>query len=162
MISTVFFTMAYNAQNTIRRTIESILNQTRNDFDYYILDNGSYDDTGKIIRKYAKIDKRIKPLRINKNDPTNCCAIWDTLVHATSAKYLAWCDADDEYTTDFLESMIEFAEENQLDIAACGYEMIDGRSNEVLKRRTLSEHLIVTDDMLVDEFINYRWVTAVL
>ena len=162
MVIANIFTMAYNAQNTIHRTIDSILNQTRGDFEYYILDNGSDDDTGKIISKYAKIDGRIKPLRINKNDPTNGSPIWATLIQATSAKYLVWCDADDEYTPDFLENMVEFAEKNQLDIAACGYEMIDGYSNEVIKNRALPEHLIVHDKLFVDEFINYRWVTAVL
>ena len=54
-------TCAYNAAKTLKRTIESILQQTYQDFEYHILDNGSTDRTGNIIREYAKQDKRIVP-----------------------------------------------------------------------------------------------------
>ena len=155
-INTVFFTMAYNAKHTICRTINSILNQTCGHFEYYILDNASTDGTEEIIREYAKVDDRIKPLRINFNDVTNAGPILSTLIHATSANYLAWCDADDEYTPDFLENMIRFSEENHLDIAACGYDKIDGVTGEVLKHRALDENLVLHDNLFADEFIKYR------
>jgi glycosyltransferase involved in cell wall biosynthesis len=148
--------MAYNAQNTLSRTIESILKQTREDFEYYILDNGSTDDTEKIIIDYAERDKRIKQLHININDITNGTLIWSTLIYATSAKYIVWCDADDEYTPDFLENMVGFVEENQLDFAACGYEKIDGITNEVIKHRALTENLVLYGDLFTEEFIRYR------
>jgi glycosyltransferase involved in cell wall biosynthesis len=148
--------MAYNAQNTLGRTIESILNQTREDFEYYILDNGSTDDTEKIIIDYAERDKRIKQLHININDITNGTLIWSALIHATSAKYIVWCDADDEYTHDFLQNMVSFAEENQLDFAACGYEKIDGITNEVIKHRALTENLVLHGNLFTEEFIRYR------
>jgi glycosyltransferase involved in cell wall biosynthesis len=133
IISTVFFTMAYNARHTIHRTIESILKQTRGDFQYYILDNGSTDNTEAIILNYAKKDNRIVLLRVNNNHITNGGPFCKAIAHATSAKYIAWCDADDEYTPDFLENMIRFSEENQLDIASCGYEKIDGLTGDVVK-----------------------------
>ena len=62
--------MAYNAQATIRRTIESILNQTFENFQYYILDNASADDTEDIIGEYAEKDQRIVPLRGIDNTDT--------------------------------------------------------------------------------------------
>jgi len=158
----VIFTSVYNASPTIGRTIESILNQTRNDFEYYVLDNASTDDTEDIILKYAKIDERIKPLRVNTNDITNGGAFYVTLVNATSAKYIVWCDADDEYTSDFLENMICFSEENQLDIVSCGYDKIDGTTGEVLKHRSLDENLILYDNLFADEFIKYRGFTTYL
>ena len=46
--------MAYNAQETIGRTIESILNQTFGNFEYYILDNASTDATEDIISDYGR------------------------------------------------------------------------------------------------------------
>lgn len=111
----IVFTMAYNAQMTIKRTIESIRNQTFSNFEYYILDNASTDDTEDIIFDYSKIDERIIPLHVNKNDPPNGGTIFNTLVRATDAEYIVWCDADDTYTSEFLEKMIDFAEKNKLD-----------------------------------------------
>ena len=159
MAGTIFFTMAYNAQQTIRRTIESILNQSLGDFDYYILNNGSTDNTRDIIGEYASRDKRVKRIHINVNDIRNSQPIWNTLVHASDAKYIAWCDADDEYTPDFLENMVSFSEENQLDIAACGYEKIDGKTEQVIKHRALDENLVLYGDEFTEKFIKYRGFT---
>ena len=39
-------TCAYNAEKTIRRAMDSVLNQTYRDITYYVLDNGSTDRTG--------------------------------------------------------------------------------------------------------------------
>lgn len=156
MKKVVFFTMAYNAQETVRRTIESILGQTFGDFQCYILDNGSDDATEDIIFDYSVKDDRIIPIHINKNDPTNGGAFFHTIVHATNAKYIVWCDADDCYTPDFLYNMISFAEENELDIAACGYDKIDGLTGRVIKHRALEKNMILHDRAFADEFIQYR------
>ncbi len=156
------FTMAYNAEKTIERTIDSILGQTFKDFEYYILDNGATDCTGEIIQRYAKIDERVKPIRLNKNDPTNGGALFSLLAVASDADYIVWCDADDTYSPTFLEKMTAFAQENDLDIAACGYDSIDGLSGEVLKHRTLKDNLIVIGDGFTEQFIHYRGFTCFL
>ncbi|MCI8566769.1 MAG: glycosyltransferase family 2 protein [Lachnospiraceae bacterium] len=155
-VKVIVFTMAYNAQATIRRTIESILNQTFENFQYYILDNASADDTEDIIGEYAEKDQRIVPLHVNKNDPPNGGAFFHAIVHATDAKYIVWCDADDAYTSDFLENMVGFAEENQLDMAACGYDKVDGLTGKIIKHRVLDKNLILHDQLFADEFIQYR------
>lgn len=159
-IKTIFFTMAYNAERTLGRTIESILNQTVGDFEYYILNNAATDRTKEIIEKYAQMDSRIVPLVLNKNDPCNGGTIFTTLVFASSADYIVWCDADDAYSLDFLEKMIPFAHENKLDIAACGYDSIDGLTGRVLKRRTVEQNLILCDQIFADKFIQYRGFTS--
>jgi len=162
MASTIIFTQAFNAEHTIKRTIESVLTQTRGNFEYYILDNGSTDYTLDIINEYAKGDKRIKPIRLNTNDITNGGAFFTAIINLTSAKYFVWCDSDDEYTPDFLENMVAFSEENKLDIAACGYRKIDAYTNEITKHRALSENLVLYGNAFVDEFIKYRGFTTYL
>lgn len=158
----IFFTMAYNAEYTIARTINSIQSQTCTDWEYYILDNGSTDCTGDIIKKYASSDSRIKHVSIRQNDPGNGGVIFCVLALASNVDYLIWCDADDTYSSDFLSKMLAFAEENRLDIAACGYEAIHGATKEVLKHRAVSEDLVLHDSLFADEFIQYRGFTAML
>jgi len=65
-MKTVIFTMAYNAEKTLPRAIDSILGQTFQNFEYYILNNGSLDGTWKIIEEYARRDPRIIALSIQK------------------------------------------------------------------------------------------------
>ena len=156
MTKTLFFTMAYNAEQTVARTIRSIQNQTCADWEYYILDNGSTDRTGDIILQYAKADPRIHPVSVRKNDPGNGGAIFSVLVLASGADYLVWCDADDTYSPDFLEKMTRFAQEHHLDIAACGYDSMEGTTNRLLKRRTSPEDLIIHGDGFINKFIQYR------
>lgn len=158
----IIFTMAFNAEKTVERTIDSILGQTFGNFEYYILDNGATDHTGEIIQRYAAMDGRVKPIRLNKNDPTNGGALFSLLATASDADYIVWCDADDTYSPTFLEKMTAFAQENNLDIAACGYDCIDGVSGEVVKHRALSENLIVAGDGFTEKFIQYRGFTSFL
>lgn len=152
----IFFTMAYNAQATVGRTIESILNQTFCNFEYYVLDNASTDKTKDIILEYSKKDERVIPIHVNKNDTLNGSAFLYTLIYSSNADYIVWCDADDTYTPDFLERMVDFAEENQLDIAACGYDTLDGLTGDMIKHRALENNLILYDHLFKDCFIQYR------
>lgn len=154
------FTMAYNAEKTVQRTIDSILGQTFRDFEYYILDNGATDRTGEIIQKYAALDERVKPIRLKKNDPTNGGALFTLLAVASDADYIVWCDADDTYSPTFLEKMTAFSQENNLDIAACGYDSIDGYTGQLLKRRTSENDFVVDKDLFSEKFIQYRGFTA--
>ncbi len=158
----IIFTMAYNASQTIRRTIESILKQTFTNFEYYILDNASTDDTGEIIREYQKKDSRIRSIKVNKNDPPNGGAFFHTLTWASDADYIVWCDADDAYISDFLEKMVGFATENDLDIAACGYDKLDGQTGALIKHRALEQSLVLHDMLFTEEFIKYRGFTLFL
>ncbi len=150
------FTMAYNVQETLGRAIESILGQTFGNLEYYILDNGSEDNTWEIILQYAELDKRIIPLNTYNNDPTCGWAIFRTIINATDADYIVWCDADDAYTLDFLENMIGFAEENRLDIAACGYDKIRESTGKIEKHKALEEDMVIYGDLFAERFIEYR------
>ena len=62
-------TCAYNAEKTLRRAMDSVLNQTYGELTYYVLDNGSTDRTGEILREYAEKDSRVVPFfnKINRN-----------------------------------------------------------------------------------------------
>ena len=140
----VIITYAYNAEKTIARTIESILSQTYINWVYYILDNGSTDNTGDIIRKYAEQHTRIIPLS-NKfnhvfeegNHPN------EILAKHNPDDWFCSLDSDDEYKPGFLENMINFVNENNLDIAACGIDYIDSASGQFMYVRALNQNLIL-------------------
>ena len=139
-------TVAYNAEQTLKRAVDSILNQTYGDFKYYLCDNGSTDNgkTREIIEEYAKADNRIIPFYNEKNH------VWDnnleviTLVHDIDDEDI-FCilDADDEYSVTFLEEMLAFMNEQDLDIAVCGNDFINAGDNKLVGYRILSQNLIL-------------------
>ena len=57
----------YNGEKHIEDAIESILNQTFRNFEFIIVDDASFDNSLKIIQKYATLDNRIKVIRNLKN-----------------------------------------------------------------------------------------------
>ena len=57
----------YNSQATIGQSIESILNQSYENFELLICNDGSIDGTFREIEKYSKADKRISIFKNEKN-----------------------------------------------------------------------------------------------
>ena len=50
----------YNGEKYLRKSIESVLNQSFGDFEFIIINDGSTDDSSRILNEYQKVDKRIK------------------------------------------------------------------------------------------------------
>lgn len=143
MAKCVFHTFAYNAEKTVERTMRSIMAQEL-DWVYYIVDNGSTDSTGEVIRRVAAEDNRIIPKVNHKNrvwEPGN--AWWDLIWIHDPDDYLCRIDADDTYKLDFLSSIKPFMEENHLDIAVCGSEFLDAITGKLLGTRSLKENLLL-------------------
>lgn len=162
MAKVIVWTQAYNAEKTLRRAMDSILQQTYSDLEYYVLDNASTDGTGAIIEEYAKKDPRVIPLSVEKNDLEVSADFLPYIFQKSSAKWFVWCDADDAYDITYLEKMIAFAEGNQLDILSSGYRKIDCNTNEVIKERVMHTPLILQGNDFANRFVEYRGFTVFL
>lgn len=149
-------TMAYNAEKTISRAIDSIRHQTFPHWEHFILDNGSADSTYEILDKYVRQDPRIVHARIAQNNMENGGVFLHMLPLVSDADYFMWLDADDAYSPDFLEKMVSFAEENRLDIAACGYDIVAGEDGRLLKRRESPENILLYGAEFESRFVDYR------
>lgn len=152
-------TSAYNSAATLRRAVESVLDQTCGDFVYYLVDNGSTDGgkTRAIVEEYAKRDSRIRPFFNPQNDMT-----WEAIKEANDLPFTigdedSFCilDSDDEYEPDFFRSMLDFMGEYDLDIAACGGRYV--YQEEVKKIICLPMDLILHDDLFLAYFPYYHW-----
>jgi len=151
----IVYTRAFNAEKTIRRAVESILNQTYSDFEYYLIDNGSTDQTRAIMEEYAKSDARVSAMSIEAMN--NIGTFKEILPKKYPDNYyLCYLDADDEYMLDFLEKTFAFAQANDLDIAVAGSDYIDADSGHVVERKTINKELIIQGRAFADEFMQYR------
>ncbi len=103
----------YNGEKYLRETIESILNQTYKDFEFIIIDDGSTDNSVKIIESYN--DSRIKLYKNEKNmgisDSTN------KGIELAKGEYIALTDHDDIYYNTRLEKQVKYLDEN-MDVGA--------------------------------------------
>lgn len=83
----------YNGQNYLRQSIESILSQTFNKFEFIIVDDGSTDNSWKIIKEYSTKDKRIVAVRNKKN--LRISATLNKGLSIAKGEYIVRMDADD-------------------------------------------------------------------
>lgn len=152
-MTVVFYTRAYNAEKTLPRAIQSILSQTVSNWVWHLVDNGSTDKTEEIIRSLAAIDLRIIPHRNKQNNVVEPGNLWeDIIVDYDDSDYYCALDADDEYKPDFLEKMLSFINENNLDIAACGSDFINEVTNGIWGVRKTNQDIILTTPEAFDVY----------
>lgn len=95
----------YNAEKFLEQTINSVLNQTHKNFEYILIDDGSFDTSLEILIKYSKIDKRIKILTHEKNKGY-IEALNYGIANATF-DYIFRIDSDDLVTKFVLENRVK-------------------------------------------------------
>ena len=97
---------AYNCAEYIGEAIESILNQTFNDYEFIIINNASPDNCIDIIRHYAKLDTRIRVINNTKN--ISFGAVQQQLIEEGAGEYLAFAHGDDIYKPERLAKQVEY------------------------------------------------------
>lgn len=106
----------YNAREFIRKSIEHLVHQTYKNLEIIIVDDGSTDKCGDIIKEYAKHDKRIK-LITQKNAGVSAAS--NTGIMAVTGEYVSIHDHDDFVDLDYFEKMAHAGELTNADIL-CG------------------------------------------
>lgn len=105
----------YNAETYVAEAIESILHQTFSDLEFIIIDDGSSDDSIKLIEQYT--DPRIKFSRHEQN--VNLVGTLNEGIALSRGKYIARMDADDISDPERLKKQVDFLESNP-EIGAVG------------------------------------------
>lgn len=142
-------TPTYNTEKFIRATIESVQNQTYQNWEMILVDDASTDETAKIISDFADKDSRIKLFKLSKNSG-NGFARNEALEKATG-KYIAYLDADDLWSSTKLEKQIQFLKTNNQPFTFSYYDSIDEEGNN-LKRRVESPNPLTYKELF---FCNY-------
>ena len=161
-------TKAYNAEKTIRRTIESVISQTFGDFTYYVCNNGSLDGTEEIIQEYAEKDKRVVLIR----QYPNCLTSYGTVCGSEMKKYIyrimfnieerdwySLLDADDDLKPTFFEDLLLFAKQENLDYVACRSDFIKEPENIICNEHILEKDIVMKTkddfDKLFPDYFRY-------
>ena len=122
-------TPAYNAEPFIKETIESVLSQSLSDWELIVIDDGSTDDTQKVVAEYEKADDRIH-LIINENN-MGVARTRNRGLDMFRGQYVAFLDSDDYWDPQMLEKMVARAQETGADIIYCSYALVDESGRKV-------------------------------
>lgn len=142
-------TPTFNAEKFIRATIESVLNQSYQNWEMILVDDASTDETVSIIKEFAKKDNRLKLTELSKNSGNGFAR--NVALEKAAGKYIAYLDADDLWFPKKLENQIQFLKTNNLPFTFSFYDCIDEEGNSLNRR--VSAPLELTYDQLF--FCNY-------
>ncbi len=112
---------AYNIEDYIGRCLDSIISQTYKNLEIIVVDDGSRDHTGEILDNYAKKDRRIKVIHKENGGVSSAR---NKGIEAAEGDYIGFIDGDDFIEPEMYKILLDLLEEENADIAHCGYQMV--------------------------------------
>lgn len=120
---------AYNASRFILEAIESVQNQTYEQWELIIVDDASTDSTLKLLESRAQVDIRIKVVKLEKN--MGAANARNTAIENASGEYIAFLDSDDLWDANKLEEQLKFMERTGSNFSCTFYNKIDENSESL-------------------------------
>ena len=124
-------TPMYNSGKFIKDTIDSVINQTYQDWEMIIVDDCSTDISPEIVKYYAENESRIKYIRTEQNGGVSKAR--NTALKNADGQYIAFLDSDDIWDIEKLEKQINFMKEKDCAISFTSYELIDEENKKLNK-----------------------------
>ena len=118
----------YNREHLLKYAMDSVLNQTYQNLEFIIIDDGSTDGTKELIKSYR--DERIRYFKMERN--SYYCYAANYGLEKCQGKYIAFMNSDDIWNLDKLEKQVNFMEEHK-EYGACfsSVILIDNEGNDV-------------------------------
>ena len=113
----------YNAEQYLRRCVDSILNQEYTDFEVFLVNDGSTDSSGDICEEYGNKDTRV--IVIQKEN-TGVSDSRNRALDRARGKYLQFLDSDDWITPDATRLFVRAAEEYGCDMVISDFYRVVG------------------------------------
>ncbi|MGL6247917.1 MAG: glycosyltransferase family 2 protein [Culicoidibacterales bacterium] len=152
----------YNVQKYLAKAINSVLEQTYQNFEIIIVDDGSPDQSYDIAKKYQKQDSRIVVVQ-KENGGLSDARNYG--MKFAKGEYLYFFDSDDTIESNLLELVVKSANQKQSDIIYFGYNVVveDSMQNIVSTRKILPD-INSNDQMVLDysndnfyQLLGYAW-----
>lgn len=124
---------AYNAAGNINRALTSVISQTYENLEIIVINDGSDDNTGKIVDSYAEVDSRIRAIHKENGGEAKARNLGVSLA---TGDYIGFCDADDYMHTDMIEKMMTRIMEDETEIVICSWKNVDEYGNKLSWKET--------------------------
>lgn len=143
----------YMVEPYLKRAVDSIRNQTYQNLEIILVDDGSKDQCGRICDDYAKADNRIVVIHKENGGLSDAR---NAGLDIARGEYIMFVDSDDYIASDCVETLLGCLKEHDADVSMCSYAVTDstefdesifaaGRNNEKEKKQS-KEWKIKTDN----------------
>lgn len=117
----------YNTQKYLSRCIGSVLEQTYQDFELILVDDGSTDNSLELCRKWSKIDQRIVLISQENGGVSKAR---NAGLDVAKGKYITFIDSDDWVSSNYLAVLLETMEKNDAQLVVGSFRRMYTRLNE--------------------------------
>lgn len=125
----------YNTEKYLNKCLDSLINQSKKELEFILINDGSKDNSEEIIKEYK--DERIKYYK-NKNQGIGKTRNFG--IEKATGKYLMFLDSDDYLEKDACELLYKKAEKENLDLVVCNYYKVYSNGTK--------------EEFLIDDFVN--------
>mgnify|MGYP000939052243 FL=1 len=124
----------FNAEKYISTCIESLISQSYSDFEIICVDDGSTDNSPRILQQYMSMDPRIKIIEQKNQFAGNAR---NTGMEVASGKYCMFLDVDDFFEKNMIELQVRQIERDHADICICDADIYDDQASTFRKSEWL-------------------------
>lgn len=141
----------YNVEKYINRCIRSILNQSLDDFEIILVDDGSNDNCPQICEEWSMKDTRIKTIhQINGG----LSSARNTGVDAARGEYIGFVDSDDWIEPMMYECLYNAAKENDVEIALCEMRVVKDERTDIVQPQKIQR--VIDKNELMELFFRVK------
>lgn len=134
--------IAYNQQSQIKNALNSILNQTSQDFEAIVVDDHSTDSTVSVINETVNDDARVHVIERSENGGAHLAR--RTGVAATRGEYVLFLDGDDTLDTDAVRRLTAAMDDKKADILRFGLTVVAADSDSAQLAKQVERNLNVS------------------
>lgn len=146
----------YNVENYLEKCLSSLANQTLQEIEILVINDGSKDNSQQIINQFQeKFPEKIKPF-IKENGGLSDARNFG--IDKAVGEFLAFVDSDDYVSVNMLEEMYDLAIKNQAELVICNLQKVDENGNVTQKLTqipNLSEKIDLEKNFSVFSDISY-------
>ena len=136
----------YNGENYIRKCVDSILNQEYKDFEVFLVDDKSADDSFSIMKEYELNDKRVTAIHLDKNIGVSSSR--NVALDKATGEYIQFVDIDDYILRDATKNFVRAIEKSDADMVISHFYRVVG---EVLSLKgDIDKNILLTRDEFVE------------
>ena len=142
----------YNVEKFIRKCLDSIINQTMEDLEIILVDDGSIDNSGIICDEYAKNDNRIVVIHKENGGVSSARNVG---LNKAKGKFIAFIDSDDYVNDDYLEKLYN----PNVDMVFCGIKHKKIERDIILNNE--EEGIFNIKGNVINKLIDSRYINTV-
>lgn len=148
--------ISHNREAFVGNMINDVLGQTFSDFEFIIVDNGSIDQSGKIIDSFVKEDERIVPIYLSEE--VSIGRARNIGLSSARGEFVTYVDDDDRIDKDFLDFLDSLLSDENIDFAMCG--AVEKRNGKITPQCEFEGKYILNAKQAVVELLKREHIRA--